>query len=195
MIKKALLTVVGLGLIIGLPIALGRILPGEEALGLVGLLLLAGGVTACVLQWRKEYQAVAATLAITAVTFSVSLFGLAAVPVGRHQNSASLVDVATKNSTATFELATFHHTAPSVVYYAGRPVDQFFDAERVRQFFRDSAEPFVIADAAHYDELKPILPGDVVVLARQRRFLKEGELLLLGRVPQAARQRGTERRG
>jgi len=180
----------GVGLVVGLPLAAARFFPGGWALGLIGVVPLVGGILALRLATRRPGRA-ALTVAFTAVAFVTALFGFGAVEVSRHQNSASLVEQTRRGGPATIELATFDFNVPSLVFYARQRVQSYFGAEDVRRFFDDSTNPFLITRADQLDRLRGVLPRDVDVVARQPRFLRPGDVVLLGRAPRTA-QSGTQ---
>jgi 4-amino-4-deoxy-L-arabinose transferase-like glycosyltransferase len=185
----------GVGLLIGLPLAAAHFFPGDWALGLIGVVPLVGGVAALRLAARWPMRA-ALMVAVTAVAFVTALFGFGAVEVSRHQNSASLVEQTRRGGPAAVDLATFDFNAPSLVFYARQRVRSYFGAEDVRRFFDDSANPYLITRADELERLRDVLPRDVEVVARQPRFLRPGEVVLLGRAPRTARSgtHGLERK-
>jgi 4-amino-4-deoxy-L-arabinose transferase-like glycosyltransferase len=175
------LVAVGIALVIGLPLAARQFLPGEELIGLVGLIPLGGGMLAMLMfQWRRHTHAVA-VVAGMAILLSVTLFAGVAVRVSRHQNSASLVEMAQRQSGHDARFATFAHPESSVVYYARSPVERYDDPVAIARFMSSLADAYVITNDDRWRELRQHLPPDVAVIARQRRFLKDGETLLLGR--------------
>ncbi|MEX2141705.1 MAG: glycosyltransferase family 39 protein [Pirellulales bacterium] len=176
----ASLVVVGVGMAVALPLAARQFLPGEELMGMVGLIPLAGGVLAMVFtQCQRPTHCVAAVTAM-AILLSASLFAGVAVHVSRHQNSASLIEIAQQQSGRDVRLATFAHPESSVIYYARGRVERYDEPGAVAQFISDF-NGHVITNDDRWDELRPHLPPDVAVIARQPRFLKDGEVLLLGR--------------
>jgi 4-amino-4-deoxy-L-arabinose transferase-like glycosyltransferase len=185
------IAVAGLAFIVGFPLAARSVLPGEGALGLIGVALLAGGIASVWLAARSPRRA-AWTFAGTAIVFVTTLFGIGAVHVSRHQNSASLVELARRGRTGPIELATFDLNTPSLVFYARQRVDGYFDPADVRRFFDRSTEPYLIACSEQLDRLRGVLGDDAAVVARQRRFLRRGDLVMLGRPPSTSRANRAE---
>jgi 4-amino-4-deoxy-L-arabinose transferase-like glycosyltransferase len=189
------LVLVGVGLLVGLAIAAKHYLPGDELIALVGLIPVLGGV-ACVYWFnRQQPQRVMAALIAMAVLFSVAIYGGVAVRASRHQNSASLIDMARSSSIdGNFELATYAHAESSVVYYAGERVSRFGDVSEAATFLDSNRNRFLITNDERFAELEQKLPIGVTVIARRPRFLKGGEVLLLGREAQTARTGATQLR-
>jgi 4-amino-4-deoxy-L-arabinose transferase-like glycosyltransferase len=179
--------VVGIGLVIGLPIAAGRFLPGEELIGLVGLLPLVGGAGALVFYYRDANARAVTTIAIAAVCFSMAMFGGVAVRAGRHHNSNRLIEIAREYSgDGEAALSTFEHPESSVIFYAQNHVTRCTKPAEVLHFFAENEHAYLIANSDRWPELRTQLPADFQVIARQPRFLKEGEVVLVGRTIQTA---------
>jgi 4-amino-4-deoxy-L-arabinose transferase-like glycosyltransferase len=180
------LVVIGIGMAVGLPLAARQLLPGEELIGLSGLIPLTGGVLALILfQCRRNSQAIAAVAAM-AILFSATLFAGIAVRASRHQNSESLIEMAQQQSGHDARFATFAHPESSIIYYARSRVERFDEPGAVARFISGSINGYIITNDDRWDELRSHLPADVTVVARQPRFLKDGEVLLLGRRVQTA---------
>ena len=73
-------------------------------------------------------------------------------------------------------------TVPSLVYYSRGHVSQFQEADEAIEYLRNEPQGVVITYTRGYEELKPRLPSDVVILAKRQRFLRRSEVIILGRV-------------
>jgi hypothetical protein len=70
------------------------------------------------------------------------------------------------------------------VFYSGRPIIELPGQQAgVGQFFADEPDAVLITTYGQLHELETVLPPEVTILARTKRFLKNDELVLLGRVP------------
>ena len=110
------LIAVGVGTTVGLPLA-RQFLPGEERIGLVGLIPLVGGVAAMLFYHRREHRQAIAAVAGMAAVLSVAIFGGIAVRASLHQNRNAR-NITHDLSGSDVQLATFAHAESSVVYYA-----------------------------------------------------------------------------
>jgi 4-amino-4-deoxy-L-arabinose transferase-like glycosyltransferase len=174
------LALVGIGLCVALPIVAYYLLPGEYWLGAIGLAPLAGGLA---LLWQYRQQAFARivpTMAVMAIAFSVSLFGIAGPRISLHQNSQPLVSAAEQFTTAP-KLGTFAESTPSLVYYAADRVERLYDPDQVREFLLRSPDALVVTRTKSLETLRAALPDDVTVLERERKFLRRDDIVLLGR--------------
>ena len=164
------ITSVGLAFAVGFPIAAAFVLPGEGAIGLVGVPLLVGGGAALYLFRRNRPQFAVIAVAVAAVGFVVGLFGFAAVRASRYQNSAPLIALIRQVDPGPVHLATFDYNAPSLVFYAQQRVNQFYAEHEVQRFFETSNNAYLITRAELLDDLKAALPADVQEIVRQARF-------------------------
>lgn len=182
------LPVVGVGMVIALPIIARFVLPGEGWLGLLGLILVAGGGYA---YWQAEAgrtSRAAAAVAIAAAAFATGLFGFAAPYVSGFQNTWPVVEAAQRHAGGDARLATFDYFQPSLVYYAADRVERLASADDAAAVLAADPDAYLVTRDVHLDELLDRLPPGVAVLSRQRRFLRSGEVVLLGRAAQTARQ-------
>jgi 4-amino-4-deoxy-L-arabinose transferase-like glycosyltransferase len=190
---------VGLAIAIGAPIAAHRLMPGEEWLGAIGLLLVAGA--ACLWRLADRHPARAgAALAIAAGSFALAVFALGAARVDRHRGHEELLGVVRARD-ADAPVGSYQCLEPSWVFYAGRPIDELVHrpggdspraftttpaGERVRRndlhgFLASDPRAVVITTDEHYEKVRGELADDVTVLAEAPYFLKGERLLLLGR--------------
>jgi hypothetical protein len=73
------------------------------------------------------------------------------------------------------------------VFYTGRIVEKIESPEAVRSFLDAHAGAvFVITNDGQFEKLRSHLPGDVTILDRRKRLLQGGDVVLLGRKPEAA---------
>ena len=176
----ASLATAGLGIAVGVPIAAHFFLPQETILGLVGVIPIAAAAICWWLSERGRLQPAAVTMAVGATLTCVALFGFAQVRIDRHQISERIIDTATSHGEGDARLIAFGDIEPSFAFYAGGPIPAL-PAAQAAQFLNTTGDgSFVVTTDRNYERLKPHLPEGVVVLDRGKRFLKKGEILLLG---------------
>jgi len=171
----------GVGVLIGLPIAAYLVLPGEWMLGVLGLIPLVGAVLAYRAVLRNATARAAVTVAVTCTLMACLVFGVAAVRVAQHQNSPALVAIARLHADGAPKIAAFDCFTPSLVFYAESRVTPLGLPEDVASFLQSDPDTFLVARMDSLPLLEPLLPTDVQVLTRQSRFLRKGELVLIGR--------------
>ena len=170
--------VVGLGFVGAFPILATLFLPGEGSIGLVGLILtVGGGVSLYLVQHQRRLPGMV-VFAATAVLFITAIFGFAALRIDRHQNARALLAKIHADSPGQPTLMAYRFLQKSYVYYAGRPVDYYQDAEALHRRL-DSKTGYVFSNERYGEELMRQYPGEFEVLVRQRRFLHAGDVLVL----------------
>ncbi len=181
-LSLASLVLVGLVFLIGLPLAARQFLPGEEWLGLIGLIPLATGVGCLYLVKHNLREQAVLWFAGSAVCLTTSVFAIAAARVDSHQQSHVLLEEVGRRSEQP-HVAAFGVLEPSWVFYLGRPVQEFSGQEpqAAAAFFEQYPDAFIIAPANDWRTLKPYLPVDSEVLAEAPYFMKNRSLVLIGR--------------
>jgi len=181
------LAAAGIGLLVAVPIAAKTYhLTGDEWLGLIGLIPLAGGVACIGFAAVRNFKAASSVLAATAVTLCVLLFALAAQRIDRHQSSGTIA-AAIRAIPLDRAVAAYKILEPTWVFYGGRPIQELKPtpqanySQRAHEFFLANPDGLLIAKRSQYHELAPHIPAGIVVVAQTRQFLKEDSLLVLGR--------------
>ncbi|MCA9179063.1 MAG: glycosyltransferase family 39 protein [Planctomycetales bacterium] len=196
----AIVGLVGVCVLAGLPVAARQLLPGEEWLGAAGLIPL-GVACAC---WRlhdRRPQMVRAFTAGAVLLVLVSFAWLSRHVSGRQEFDQLLATMHRHSDHPS--IATYECMEPSWVFYAKQPIRRlwFTDrrtpdelaAERSRPRWspdpaREDFEQFVAGQDAYvlitrpqYEEIRTWLDDDIVVVDQAPLFLKRTDLLLLGR--------------
>jgi 4-amino-4-deoxy-L-arabinose transferase-like glycosyltransferase len=175
------LAAAGAGVAIAIPLVAPKYLPGEEWLGLIGLTPLAGGIICLGLNSVKNHRAAAGVFSVTATAFATLVFALGAQQVDRHQTSSVILEAIHANS-ADPQIASYKILEPSWVFYSGRPITELpKEPSGVDLYFATQPEAVLITTHRHLQELETVLPPEVTILARTKRFLKNEDLVLLGR--------------
>jgi 4-amino-4-deoxy-L-arabinose transferase-like glycosyltransferase len=185
----ASLAIVGAAIAAGLPIVARKFLPGDEWLGLIGLIPLAGGI-ACLALYASRKQLVAAgTFGLTAGSFVLLLFTFALPRVDRQQTNDRLLAAIDARSRDP-HIAAYKTLEPSWVFYGRRPIHEIGarpdaagqeTAARAASRFLAAGDTFLITTDDRLPELMPALPPHVSVLETTPYFLHHGrKLVLLG---------------
>ena len=177
------LALLGVGISIGLPIAAHIFTPGDEWLGVLGLLPLTAAVACYVLHIRKLPHFAAGTMATFAALFMTASMGLVAAHVSKHQQIDRLL-LKTYESSDHPQLATHGAHEPSWVFYWGKtlPIIGHSEEHDIDTFLKNP-DSFLLTTERALPTIQPHLPADVQPLARERFFMKKYDLILLGRTP------------
>ncbi|QDU31965.1 Undecaprenyl phosphate-alpha-4-amino-4-deoxy-L-arabinose arabinosyl transferase [Anatilimnocola aggregata] len=197
----AALALVGVGMLIGGYAVGDKLLPGEQQLGLIGILPIAAGLIAIgrnLFNFDRRWTAGFVTVCCVAMTTLV--FALAAQRVDAHRQDQQLVTAIFARE-AKPKLASFRILEPSWVYYAKQPIlelpkvdpaanqatkqNQVFakmnDNKQAVRFLSKDPAAYMITTREQFEVLQPHLPADVTVIAEQPLFLKDKKLVVLGR--------------
>ncbi|MBX9787859.1 MAG: glycosyltransferase family 39 protein [Pirellulales bacterium] len=185
---------VGIGLVVVLPIVAYILLPGETLLCLIGLIPLVGGALAWRFAMQERITRAVHTLMVMGVVFAVALFSVAAVRVARHQTSAGFATVAREQVGPAADWVTLNHFEPGLVFYSGNQVRHFDSLDAFEQQVAQSRNPVLLVRDKDLDQVRARLPGGFRELARQRRFLRRHDLVLLARPDNLARASRTGNR-
>jgi 4-amino-4-deoxy-L-arabinose transferase-like glycosyltransferase len=172
----------GLAAAVGLAVAAHVFLPGNEWLGLVGMIPLAGAAICFAFFRRGHTRAATTAFAACALILVVALVAGVAQQVARGQQIHVLLAKATERSSNP-EIAAFERLEPSWVFYSHRNFRLFVEKNRKQlpRFLADQPNRFLLTTAATYQYLQHDLPGEVGELARVPFFLRSGDLVLVGR--------------
>ena len=193
------LVVVGAALVVGLPLAANHYLPGEQWLGIIGLVPLIGGVACFWWMERGQTRFSAVTLTATAAVFVTALLAGVAHRVSAYQqNHLLLAEVAAQGNGA--EVSAFGLLEPTWVFYGDRPIQELHlsgDKTSLGQwveidgrwrakppqglvdFIGGEGDALVITTDCHLTQLESLLTSPVEVLADVPFFLKDDRLLLV----------------
>jgi 4-amino-4-deoxy-L-arabinose transferase-like glycosyltransferase len=178
--KNAWITTIAVGVCI--MVAVGIVawiyLPGEEFIGLVGMILVAGGGLCLYYAKRQHRQRVVAVFACTAVIFLTAMFGFAAQRVDRHQNAKRLFAQIRGDSPESATICAYRFFRQSMVYYAGHPVQYCDTPEQLQQFLEQAPHAYVITLDEYEKEVERKHPDRFRVIAREQRFLATGDILV-----------------
>jgi len=214
-LSMASLAIVGVTMLIALPIVAREVLPGEEWLGGIGVILLLGAGGCIWFISRNQLNRAGQTFALTAIAFTTVAFGFVTTQVSAHQQSQVLFRAINEGSVNP-TIGSYGCLESTWVFYTKRPVLELDAAPALPQaiqlntfskrsknwkpkprvdiptFFAQNPESFVITTRTHLVGLESNLPLDVKVVAETKYFLKKKEnLVLLGRTnaPRIAQQR------
>lgn len=205
------LVAMGVGVMIALPIIVAHYAPGSPSSNWLGLILIAGGIAGWVYQRRGQLAFAASSLVVMGALLFTTMFAIAAPPISNQQTSVRLLEAVNRFGDHNTPIATYRIRLPDFIFYAGRtgpilgvrlanssnPRDSVewshefagrgpenpYQPDDTKLWLDNLDGALLITDLEGLEQLRPILPADAVVLDREKRFLKPGELLLVGRRP------------
>jgi 4-amino-4-deoxy-L-arabinose transferase-like glycosyltransferase len=180
------LSFVGVVIMVGIPIASTILFPGEQLLSLIGVVPLVGGAIAYLATLQEQRTRALRVICVTAVTLAVLVVGIAPLRVGQHLDSPKLADAARLISGSDRPtMATIDAYAPSLIFYAKKPVEGLRRPDDVTTFLKEHPDGFVVTRADRMGKL-PLKENHLVEVSRCRRFLRRYDVVLLARSQQVA---------
>jgi 4-amino-4-deoxy-L-arabinose transferase-like glycosyltransferase len=183
------LGLVGVGIAAAIPVVARQHVPGEEWLGLIGLVPIVGCVACIGFVAVRSYFASAGALAMTAVGFVLLMFAVGVERIDQHQTNHQLLQAIHARS-AHPQVASYRVLEPSWVFYGRFLVREFLEDRRfgpghaaaaATQFLAQSPDHFLITTSDKLREISPPLPLGIGVIEQTPYFLHgKQQLVLLG---------------
>jgi 4-amino-4-deoxy-L-arabinose transferase-like glycosyltransferase len=194
------LSLVGLGLMLGMNFAASKLLPGEHVLGYIGLIPIVAGAIAIGLHlFGAERRWTAGMLAVSFTTLTTLIFAFGAQRVDAHRSDQQIIATIFARDPKP-KLASFGILEPSWVYYAGQPITELpkrnknvekpakaptkqtilharmNNNKQAVTFLKSDPNAYLITTQENYKLLQPDLPPDVEVIAEEVQFATKFKL-------------------
>jgi 4-amino-4-deoxy-L-arabinose transferase-like glycosyltransferase len=185
---------VGLVLVVALPSVIHENLPGDEWLAAFGLIPAVGSAVCWILFERARARAAAVAFTVSATTFVMAMFVVAAGQVDQHQRNHVLLQ-AIEDQGGQVTVASYRCLEPTWVFYGGRPINELTAKKNwverngswipepkidVEDFLQQSPNACVITTDEHLAELRKLVPEHFGVLAQAPYFLRNSQLVVVG---------------
>ena len=213
-VSMAFWILIGLTFMVGVPLIAKQYLPGDQWVGLFGVILLLGGLVGLILIARNRLRMAGWTVGVTAVAFAASVWGFVSLVIDSHQQSDQLITAIGRHHDAPV-VGALGSLEPSWIYYLEDSIQVLKEgdepeSDRVKTvggdgrweprpavpvvtFLEQGSDRVVITTERAFNSVREKLPGDCVVLGEVRYFLKKGRLLAIGRRPAAGLEMATQR--
>ncbi len=175
----------GAAIAITLPLVARRWAPGAEWMGIVGLVPMLGAAVGwwATLAGRPRESLVA--VAASGGLLCLLLAAVVAPQIGRAATPQSLF-LQARASTASLEaVASFRRTPPSIVFYAGRPLQTLETPDDVTRHLTTAPDARLIVSSHLFDELASAIPPSHGVVA-ETHTVSARHLLLIAPLPTAS---------
>lgn len=184
------LVLVGVAVVAGTAVALRRFLPGEMHLMLIGVVPFVGGLVGLWAYETDRRGLAGGAVVATGAAFCLSILAWAAPQVSVHQNSPHVAAWVRDHATTDApRLKSYGFFLDSLVYYARQPVERLRDPATAARYFQEhTSDAFLVTTRDDLESLRPVLPEDIVVLESMPRFLRRGDVVLLGRAARMTSQ-------
>lgn len=199
----------GILIVLGLGAAASFYLPTQLWLASLGVIPILGGLAMLWMLKRRNTQQIPVVFALTSVLFCWCTFGFGTVSIDHEQQSHLFLDVIDANPEAA--VAAFGCLESSWVFYGGKPIRELWVQEpetvsqqdtkptqssdsadgqaywqckpriSVEAFLKSNSQAMFVTSSDHIDELKKRLPKDYEVLQTAAYFLKNKQIILIGK--------------
>jgi hypothetical protein len=178
----AWLLVAGVGMAVALPIVARYFVPGEELLGLLGLIPFLAGIWCLVWFERRRPELALNGFAVTAVLLLLATFTVAAQRVDRHQTAQQILNSLRERGDDTRNLVAFRFMRESYVFYAGHSITFCRDLDQLEFALAGQPQLRVLTTSDGLESIDAAYPGRFDAVARTPRFLKQGDVVVLAQV-------------
>jgi 4-amino-4-deoxy-L-arabinose transferase-like glycosyltransferase len=183
-VSWAMLALVGVAFVGAVSVMMPRAMPAAPHFAPLGLILVAGAAVGWWLQRRRRREFAAASLVITGIAFFVALLLVVARPISRLQNGPLTgAAIARLGIADSAPCAKFDLHLDGLGFYVDRPVEELFNSILVRNYFADHRDGVLVTNSLAWEQLRPLLPKDVVAVDRQAHFGRHDEVVVVARLP------------
>ncbi|WP_186767515.1 ArnT family glycosyltransferase [Blastopirellula retiformator] len=172
----AISIVVGLAFLIGAPLALGQVIPGEAILAVVGIAPLVGGVAAIYFSRRNQPGVGLGVYGGASLAFVLLIFAFAAQRVDQHQRNEAIIAIL--RDSGDDELFAYNALEPSWIFYGGRPIQKINGDEQLLKESIAGGAPLIVTTRVQYDQLSTETRERLPVVESVPYFLRKQELVV-----------------
>ncbi|MBN2580456.1 MAG: glycosyltransferase family 39 protein [Pirellulales bacterium] len=172
---------VGLVILVAIPIATHFYTPGEEWLGVIGLILIIGGGWSWWLSEHRQPLRAVSVYAVTSAVLLTALFGFAALRIDRYQNARPLIAAIRRDNSGPAALCTYQFLRRSTIFYAEQRVFVCEKPEQLQAALDSAGRAYIITLDKYAEQIQRRQPGEFRELIRQRRFLADDQMVVLVR--------------
>ncbi len=174
------LAAVGICLTISIPLVLQNIAPGNEWLGLLGLLPVITAATAFLLQRRGHAGLAICALTTFSILFVATLGGFVSVRLAHHQGTSTLLATLSP-SARDGNWASIKTPRPSLVFYTQKNVVKLESISASIEHLRKNPSAKLLIEADELPDLLPHIPAGFGILCEKPRSIDMG-LAIIGRI-------------
>lgn len=184
----ATLAAVGVGLMVGLPIAAERALPGEAWLGVLGIIPLAAAAIAAIGWYRNQLRWTAPLVATSGGLIVVGILALGATRADlQRYDQQMVVTWARTKAKEAYPLASYRVLEPSWIFYSRQAIPELLGepAAAARQL-ESHPQAALVTKEEYVPAIRRELSGEVMVVESAPHFLRNERLVILRKSESAA---------
>lgn len=168
-------------LLVALPVALHFILPGHYWIASLAMIPLFGGIASLYLLGAKGREVMLYQYAGCSILGIVVAFAGVGHIVSHQQDSPHFGQRSKEIGGESRQIATYNYFAPNLVFYGEKRVVRIRDIDHINKFFASEQEPLLLMRSDHFEKVRSDFPDEAVIVEQRRRFLRQHDLLLIGR--------------
>jgi hypothetical protein len=174
------LSAVGICLAIGIPLLSQKLAPGNEWLGILGLLPVIAAATAFLLQRQGRVGLAISALTTFSILFVATLGGLVSVRLAQRQGTSTLL-AALSPSAREGNWASIKTPRPSLVFYTQKTVRKLNNISAGIEYLRTDPAAKLLIEAEEVPAILPHLPAGFGILCEKPSSIDMG-LVIIGRI-------------
>ncbi|QDT37145.1 ArnT family glycosyltransferase [Stratiformator vulcanicus] len=176
---SVILVTAGVGMAVVLPIVAVYVLPGQEYLGLIGLIPIASGIVFYRLSEAGRFNTAKQSFAVSCVVFVTAIFWLAAPGVSRQQISRRFVEQIAADRADLPPITVFAFWRPNLVFYSRGLVPGFDSSEALDEYLAENHTARILVRSTDLERIDREITDRYRVTDRTQGFLRQDDVLLL----------------
>ncbi|MGI8979170.1 MAG: glycosyltransferase family 39 protein [Pirellulaceae bacterium] len=178
----ATLAAVGVGILIGIPIAAENFLPGEAWLGILGIVPVSAGIIAAVSWYWSKTSWPAPLVAAAGGIVVVGILALGASRADLQRHDQQMVVNWAKSSTKDRPLVAYHVLEPSWVYYSHQTIPELLgEPATAARHLEGSPRAALVTREQFVPAIRREVDGEIVIAESAPHFLRGERLVVLRR--------------
>lgn len=175
----------GVGLSVGIVVG-KHWFPEIAGFSWVGLILIAGAIGGWLFERRRLTRLAMASVVASAALLFPALIGGVAAPLSAQQNGVRVAALAAQLPQRPSQLGQFRLAFVGLVWYADRKVEELATADDAAALFADGKSSLIATDPEGFRQLDALRPGELQIVAREPRFGRHGDMVLVARATSVA---------
>ncbi len=177
----------GVGLTVSVVVA-AHWFPEIAGFSWVGLILVAGAFGGWFFERRKMPRLAMTSVVASAALLLPAMIGGIATPLSAEQNGVRVAALVSKLPKRPDRIGQFRLAFVGLVWYADRKVEELATADEAAALFAGGNNSVIATDPQGFEQLRALRPGELQIVAREPRFGRPGDLVLVARANGAAQR-------
>jgi 4-amino-4-deoxy-L-arabinose transferase-like glycosyltransferase len=178
----ATLAAAGVAILVGIPLATEKFLPGEAWLGILGAIPLSAGILAALAWYWNRQQWPAPLVAATGGFVIIGILAIGAFRADRHRHDQQMVVNWIQVTGSNQPLAAFRVLEPSWVYYSHENIPELLgESAAAARLLESHPAAALVTKEEYVPAIARELDGQIEIVASAPHFLRNERLIILRR--------------